>query len=69
VKNIGPIHDIFSLSKVALVFLFLSYLFRSLFTFCVEEAASCGRDHLSKNISSKPKLNHLNLTKAARQHP
>jgi hypothetical protein len=56
-------------SKAALVSLFLSQLFSSLFTFCVEEAASCRRDRLSKSISSKPKLDHPNLVKVARQHP
>jgi hypothetical protein len=58
-----------SLSKAALVSLFSSHLFPSLFTFCVEEAASYRRDRLSKSISSKPKLDHPNLAKAARQHP
>jgi hypothetical protein len=55
-------------SKAALVSLFPSHLFSLLFTFCVEEAASCKRDRLSKSISSKPKLDHSNLAKAARQH-
>jgi hypothetical protein len=56
-------------SKAILVFLFLSHLYPSLFTFGVEEAASCRRDRLPKSISSKPKLDHPNLAKAARQHP
>jgi hypothetical protein len=55
-------------SKTALVSLFSSHLFLPLFTFCVEETASCRRDRLSKSISSKPKLDHPNLAKAARQH-
>jgi hypothetical protein len=55
VKNIGLTHDIFSFPS-----LFLSHIFPSLFTFCVEEAASCRRDRLSKSISSKPKLDHPN---------
>jgi hypothetical protein len=69
VKNIGSTYDIFSLSKAALVSLFVSHLLPSLFIFSVEEAASCRRDHLSKSTSSKPKLNHLNLAKVARQQP
>jgi hypothetical protein len=64
----NPWHFLSSL-KAALVSLFPSHLFTSLFTFCVEEAASCRRDRLSKSISSKPKLDHSNLAKAARQHP
>jgi hypothetical protein len=64
----NPWHFLSS-SKAALVSLFPSHLFPSLFTFCVEEAASCRRDRLSKSISSKPKLDHPNLAKAARQHP
>jgi hypothetical protein len=56
-------------SKAALVSLFLSHLLPSLFNFSVEEAASCRRDRLPKSISSKPKLDHPNLAKAARQHP
>jgi hypothetical protein len=48
--------------------LFSSHLFPSLFTFCVEEPASCRRDRLSKSISFKFKLDHPNLDKAARQH-
>jgi hypothetical protein len=55
--------------KAALVSLFLSHFFPSLFTFNVEEAASCRRDRLPRNTSSKPKLDHPNLAKAARQHP
>jgi hypothetical protein len=56
-------------SKAALVSLFLSHLLPFLFTFSVEEAASCRRDRLPKSTSSKPKLDHPNLAKAARQHP
>jgi hypothetical protein len=60
---------IFSLFlKVALVSFFLSHLLPSLFTFSVEEAASCRKDRLPKSTSSKPKIDHLNLAKAARQH-
>jgi hypothetical protein len=47
--------------KVVLVSLFPSHLFPSIFTFRVEEAASCRRDRLSKSILSKPKLDHPNL--------
>jgi hypothetical protein len=61
---------IFSLSsKAALVSLFVSHLLPFLFTFNVEKAASCRRDHLPKSTSSKPQLDHPNLAKAARQHP
>jgi hypothetical protein len=56
-------------SKATLVSLFLSHLYPSLFTFGVEEAASCRRDRLPKSISFKPKLDHPNLAKAAKQHP
>jgi hypothetical protein len=77
VKNIDPmiqsmtlslsLKSCFSFSKAALVSLFPSHFFLSFFTFYVEEAASCRKDRLSKNISFKPKLDHPNLTKAARQ--
>jgi hypothetical protein len=66
--NRRPTHDIFSPSKATLVFLFLSHLLPSFFTFSVEEAA-CRRDRLPKSTSSKLKLDHPNLAKAARQHP
>jgi hypothetical protein len=56
VKNIGPTHDTFSLSKVVLVSLFLSHLFPSLFTFCVEETASPKVYHPSLNWTTRTKL-------------
>jgi hypothetical protein len=43
--------------------------FPSLFTFSVEEIVSCKKDYLPKSTSFKSKLDHLNLVKAARQHP
>jgi hypothetical protein len=55
-------------SKVVLVSLFLSQL-SPLFTPSVEEDASYKRDCLSKNTSSKSKLNHPNLTKVVSQQP
>jgi hypothetical protein len=69
VKNIGSIHDIFSLPQKLSYFLSFRLTFPPLFTFSVEEAFSYRRDCLPKSISSKHKLDHPNLIKVARYHP